>query len=404
MLRRSRGEMFKATFLLNRVALCAVIIALGATCLKAAHSKSFSRNESEFDSTSKTEEKSAGSGPDIYYIILDAYTRQDNLRDLFHFDNAQFLSFLGVHGFYVADKSYSNYPWTLFSLSSSLNMDYLSGGAPEGEAKGDFDIRVQNQFRDNKVVAFLRDRGYECVSFTSGYSATDGMRTDSTLKPGLLLGEFENILINMTPIRVALGRLEYVSQYAMHRKRVLFTLDRLPKIERHGRPLFVFAHVTIPHPPFVLDCDGNATRTDRPFVLKDGNQFFETGGTEDEYIRGYLGQLEYVNSRMKTIIEAIESKSPDAVIVVQGDHGSRLRLTSELSTTNLREAVGILNAYRLPGRDASELLKEDISPVNTFRVIFNTYFGASYPLLENHHFSGEGLGNFVFKEITERLN
>ena len=46
----------------------------------------------------------------------------------------------------------------------------------------------------------------------------------------------------------------------------------------------------------------------------------------------------------------------------------------------LLQKTGILNAYYLPGADP-RVFYPTISPVNSFRVVFNTYFGASLPLL-----------------------
>ncbi len=63
--------------------------------------------------------------PDIYYIILDSYTRADVLQKDFGYDNSQFIASLRQMGFYVADCSLTNYPATEVSLSSSLNMAYL---------------------------------------------------------------------------------------------------------------------------------------------------------------------------------------------------------------------------------------------------------------------------------------
>ena len=50
--------------------------------------------------------------------------------------------------------------------------------------------------------------------------------------------------------------------------------------------------------------------------------------------------------------------------------------------TCLWERTPILNAYYLPGQAASHLY-ESISPVNTFRLILNQYFGGQYPLLKD---------------------
>ncbi len=47
--------------------------------------------------------------------------------------------------------------------------------------------------------------------------------------------------------------------------------------------------------------------------------------------------------------------------------------------------MSILNAYYLPGFDQSKLYKS-VSPVNSFRLVFNHYFGTKYPLLEDETF------------------
>ena len=63
--------------------------------------------------------------PDIYYIILDSYAREDILQDVFEYDNQPFLEELQERGFFIASRSHSNYGRTALSLASSLNMDFL---------------------------------------------------------------------------------------------------------------------------------------------------------------------------------------------------------------------------------------------------------------------------------------
>jgi hypothetical protein len=63
--------------------------------------------------------------PDIYYIILDGYARADVLSNLYGYDNSDFIKPLEQRGFNMASQSRSNYPRTLLSLASSLNMKYL---------------------------------------------------------------------------------------------------------------------------------------------------------------------------------------------------------------------------------------------------------------------------------------
>ena len=402
LLRRSKRSLDRVTTFLNATALCAVLIALAALCFKAWPAV-FPAHQGPSAQPRGSTQVNGARLPDIYYIILDAYAREDILRDVFNYDNTEFISFLKERGFYVAGDSCSNYAWTLYSLSSSLDLDYLNSGTTPGETQQEFDSRVQQQFWRNKVIASLRQRGYRCISFTSGYSATDGMKVDVTLKPGLVLSEFQNLIINMTPVRTVLGRTEYLSQDAVHRKRILYTFDQLPKLRRYGPPLFVFAHVTMPHPPFVFDENGKPVKPQRPFMLLDGPNLLASGMTEAEYVSGYTKQLAYVNKRMMAIIDEIVRDAPDAVILLQGDHGSRLRFTDRLETTDVREATGILNAYRLPGLDMQGLLYQRISPVNSFRVVFDAYFGEDYPMLEDRSYSAEEEPVWHMVEITQRL-
>jgi hypothetical protein len=67
----------------------------------------------------------------------------------------------------------------------------------------------------------------------------------------------------------------------------------------------------------------------------------------------------------------------------------------------LWERTSILNAYYLPG-DGKNKLYPSISPVNSFRIVLNTYFGAELPLLPDrtyftsHRLEGQAI------DITEK--
>jgi hypothetical protein len=93
---------------------------------------------------------------------------------------------------------------------------------------------------------------------------------------------------------------------------------------------------------------------------------------------GYLSQVQYINSRIIPILQTIiaDSRTPP-IIVLMGDHGLR----------DKNRYVN-LNAYYLP--NGSQGLYPSISPVNSFRVILNEYFGANYPLLPDISNSGDG--------------
>ena len=79
------------------------------------------------------------------------------------------------------------------------------------------------------------------------------------------------------------------------------------------------------------------------------------------------------------LTKILKSSSTPPIIIIQGDHG------------HLGDRYSILNAYYLPGK-GSQKVYPTISPVNTFRIIFDIYFGGSYGSLPDKSFTGEGSG------------
>ncbi len=148
------------------------------------------------------------------------------------------------------------------------------------------------------------------------------------------------------------------------------------------RPMFVFAHIMCPHPPFVFNrTGGRGLRMDWGFG--DG----VSSGQAGDYRQAYREQVGFINSRMPEIIDRIlASSKPPPVLVLQADHGPGSKLDFEdAAKTDLRERMSILNAYYLPGAPAGTVYPT-ITPVNTFRVIFNTYLGANFKLLPDNSF------------------
>ena len=68
--------------------------------------------------------------------------------------------------------------------------------------------------------------------------------------------------------------------------------------------------------------------------------------------------------------------------MLQSDHGWPTIGGAHPSASDLKSVFRNLNAYYLPG-EGGEPLYESITPVNTFRIIFNSYFNTDYDLLEN---------------------
>lgn len=304
------------------------------------------------------------SPPDIYYIILDAYPRADVLEQ-YGYDNGGFLQELRDLGFYVAECSQSNYSKTALSLTSSLNMDYLHVLSTEIRPEEDDYFWLYKMLDENAVQASVSNMGYKTFSFASGFLWAEWRDADVFIAPpDGPMTEFETVVLLSSYARI-LNDLGYINLADIHadrfRTRTRLVLRSFDMLAHEPGPKFVFIHLIVPHAPFAFDENGNPV---------DPNQY---QGND-----GYVTQVKFINKfilpELKTLID--KSANPP-VIILQGDHGT---LERDLQ-------MKILNAYYLP--EGTEALYPSISPVNSFRIVFNTYLGTEFPLLDDVSYYSE---------------
>ena len=122
----------------------------------------------------------------------------------------------------------------------------------------------------------------------------------------------------------------------------------------------MFAHILLPHIPHVFTPEG-------------GFRF-----PEDKSKNGYRDNAVFIDNAILPVIESIlsESETPP-VILLMGDHGP-----PATKFTNPEARMKILNAYFVDAKTQSGLY-DSITPVNSFRIILDEYFGNDYPLLED---------------------
>jgi hypothetical protein len=350
----------------------------------------------------QSKEGQSESTPDIYYIVLDGHARGDILQQMYDYDNTRFIEDLREMGFYVAEFSTSNYPQTYQSMAAALNLSYVndlvSAVGEESQDRRPF----KDLLDDNLLVTFLKDRGYQFVTFASGWTGVDSLaRVDIHMAGKMNVHEFENVLIETTPLLIFLGK---DVQYTLHRNKTLYTFDHLPEIAGIEGPTFTYAHLAVPHPPFVFGADGEEIAQDIPFSLADSTWKLFSGRTKEDYIRLYREQIAYTDTRILETIKNIIKKSEEhPIIILQSDHGPGASLTWEEPTElAIRERMSVLNAYYLPEADL-DVLYDTITPVNTFRVVLNEYFDQNYPLLEDKNYFASWWTPYQFLDVTEIL-
>jgi hypothetical protein len=328
---------------------------------------------------------------DVYYIILDAYSREDLLKSRFDYDNSSFIAELKNLGFVIPECTQSNYDSTKFSMASSLNMNYLSElptpilstNAP----KDQFELYITHSLVRSKFEAM----GYLTVSFRAIYPYLNiedadfyyDFQQSADIYNKLETENFQYLFFNTTVLRIIIEILEASPEYMfvedasaiqVYIAKILYPQMKLFEtrlFKQYEQNLYAFEKLeAIPDIPGNKFVYAHLFSTHQPFV------FTPTGQVRwpvNENSEAYLDQITYTNTRMLGIIKSILNNSATPpIIILQGDH----------SYVQHDGRNKILNAYYLP-EGGSEQITPDFSPVNTFRLIFNTYFGGDYEILPN---------------------
>jgi hypothetical protein len=310
--------------------------------------------------------------PDIYYIILDGYGRSDTLEQVYGFDNSEFLAGLQELGFVVAECSQSNYAQTELSMASSTNLLYLESLGDSFRPGTDNRRPLRPLIRSSAVRRALEALGYHTIAFETGYTFINLEDADRYLKPGLGSGlsGFELMFLRSTAGLLALDSAKVLPRMLApelngpqdnHRERVRFTFDELERLAAEPGPKYVYAHIVSPHDPFVFGAEGQAIES--PIAGS------TPAGWEQQ---AYADQARFISRRVLETLRVLVSESEQPpVILLQADHGP--------GWNSPAGRMGILNAYLFPG--ASQVVDEDLSPVNSFRVMFNAVFSTSFVLL-----------------------
>jgi hypothetical protein len=302
---------------------------------------------------------------DVYYLLFDRYGSEKTLQKFFGFDNSKFYDELEKRGFLVDRDAVTSYPMTSTAMASTLNMRYLG---QQVENNSDYFAMVQS----NEVGKLFREAGYKYYFFGNQY---DPLRKSSiadwNMKISMLPSEFADSLVNLTPFRPLIGR-QHKHQFTQQKFAAVADLAKTVE------PKFVYSHFLVPHPPYAFARDGSAqtelNRASRP---------------EQEL---YIDQLVATNRLILQMVDRILNTSRiKPIIILQADEGPYLMSGDERLSRDeqIEKRTGILNAILIPDDDVRRRLPKPLMPVNTFRFLFEEYFGAPIDLLPNRVFYWE---------------
>jgi hypothetical protein len=388
--RRYAAALPKVTRYLNATAV--VLLAIPTTSLLVgwANSRAPVTERPERDSANDVRvaaRNPIGTRSDVYLIILDEYTGARSLKANFGFDNAPFEDSLRSLGFAVPRAPRSNYVHTHLALAAMLNWRLLDGRPTQLRAWNGALAIDYNAIEDNRTWRYLRSLGYRFVFFPSAYPGTSRNRfADLQLpKPSEVVHEFGLVWSRRTiliPVASLWCRMHGCGGNDFPYKPapadlIDWKFEKLAALPDSAGPLFVFAHLVVPHEPYIFNANCSHRTPMWPRTAEESN--------EQEAKAAYVAQIKCVNSKLLGLASELLAKSrTPPIIVLQADHGNG-RLGAEFATLpkadpeRVDERIDLFAAYYLPGQPVG-VVYDSITPVNVLPRIFNHYFNAGISL------------------------
>ena len=340
-------------------------------------------------------------------IVPDRYPSNRVLRETFLYDNTAFTQALARRGFVVLEDLRANYPITLLSLMSSLNMQNFEGT----EA-----LKVNDLYaglRRNLVAQTFTQHGYEYVhlggwaGFTMRAPLAQRIYNGTHLLDSYM-SELEVALARLTPLHgmyitfrdrqmAAEGHDTYECQ------RLKRQIDYLKRLERSDQPLFAWAHIYIPHNPITMDAQGNCLAYPLPIPRFRNAEEMENPQAVSSFMKFivryrqlFIDYMEVLNREILRIYDLqyqhSQKQGRELIFVILSDEGSYPILWAALENRNvryqrsssgvLREKFGVFAAVYAPQIERSELCALK-SRVNVWRTLLGNIMEVDLPEVDD---------------------
>ena len=320
--------------------------------------------------------------PDIFYIVLDCMPSTSYQKEMLGRDNQPFINALRTKGFYVPENSTSNYNRTAFSLAATLNMNYLNyPNSANVTSPIDYN-KALHQVYNSPVIAFLLKKGYQLQNLSIfDFPDQPAIRKENFLSASsssmIFFNTFwDHFYRNIWRVHFSSNQKKTGSSIVKELKtlheskksynqKILDSLFTFQVSNTTGKPFFVYAHLYLPHFPYFFDSTGREYSPDSlytDFLITDRKK--------------YAGYIAYTNQKVIAIIDSLFNKGAQkGILIFQSDHG-----IDDLDFRKRKDAFRNFSAIHFPDNN-QEQLYDSMSNVNTFRIIFNKYFGQKLSLL-----------------------
>lgn len=345
--------------------------------------------------------------PPVVHVLLDGQIGIDGLPTEMREGRRlreDLIEFYTSRGFAVFSRAYTHFPLTLESVTNLFNNKVRPLAHRSLEVSA-----TSAAIRRNRWFERLARRGYKIEVYQSRYldfcSSSEPasspvhkcttydhadlryfrrLDTSSRQKARLLLKHFLDVDV-LPPLMPALlfyqwlkfagwplpdlGAYRRVSASSLAGFEAMSRLSRRMETLKRGEA--VFAHILLPHAPFVFDKNCIARkRADRWRGRSNKLWSYGIRNTPDVRTlryRSYLAQSRCTHGKLDEILDKIAARPDlsDAMIIVHGDHGSKIvlqepysLLKDEITDRDIVDSYSTLFAIRKPGIAAGQVLEQ----------------------------------------------
>lgn len=310
--------------------------------------------------------------PNVYYLLLDTYPRSDVLKEFYNINNYLFLEKLTKKGYLISNNSKSNAIGTETSMSTVFSMDLKY-------AKKTI-LNKENIYKDlwlkgnTTVHSIFKKIGYKnFISFDNTIQGAACLKSnkknnkiDKCIGPKIRFTEVENNFLKSTPIIDILGKF-FPSFFAYEFLYLDFINESLDDLVLSNKSFFYYIHLIMPHPPpkFNENCEKKID----VFKINVKDKFFDDGAK-----KGMRDDIKCINQGILEFVDKINLIDPDSIVIIQSDNG--------IPTLPFPKSHFNINFWKLP-KSCKNLFYDQITNVNTFRVVFNCIGAGKWNLVDD---------------------
>jgi hypothetical protein len=331
--------------------------------------------------------------PNVYYIVPDSYPNRAALQEIYDIDNSVFYEDLELLGFKTYHHAFSNYMYTGTSVTSLFSMrhHFYQGSI------GNFEMLNAREFiagKNNPTVDIFKNNGYEVNYIHQNNSMfTRGCYVD-LCSPSVFWGDFIDIFVPDKLKSIRLSTRSHIGLTHTVDALVPRFLEHVDMISTHPQPHFVYVHMATPNHSSKKQTTVNRLASFR-------KKFFK--------------KIHVANDIITKFVQHILTTDPNALIIINADHGAWGFGTYRWARKKVFEGVpddlialdylGVLLAIRWP-YGAPKHDQDLQTNVNLFRHIF-AYLSESEDILAtkvpDHGYIIKGRGNrsIVAKAIDD---